>query len=315
MARNEQITSSLVIQQPDSGASPALPNGSVNDANINAGVQLVKISGVTTGSIPFVGSGTTHPMTEDNPHLFYDSTNIRVGIGTNSPSHPLHVVDQLSEQYVAGFYHYTADANGSQIKLFKARGTSGSPTATQSGDLLGGFEFRGFGTAVTAGGFINATAGSTWSGSNSETYITIAGTQSGSTSVQEIMRLARVSTQASVAIGTTNTVGAALQVAGGNVAVSGNNAFINYGVGAPGASNTEYMFMQHGGAAGAELAVQSSGTGVLRNLLFLMQASTVMTLDTTGQLGIGVTPTAKLDVNGIGILRSQVLMNTPTTDG
>lgn len=316
MARNEQITSSLVIQQPDSGVTPSLPNGSVSDANVLAGVQLIKISGVTTGSIPFVGSGSTHPMAEDNSHLFYDSVNIRVGIGTNSPSHSLHVVDLVSEQYVAGFYHYTSDVNGSQLKLFKGRGTPGSPSAVQSGDTLGGMDFRGYSTSDVPGAAITAIAGSLWSVSNNETYITFGVTQPASTSVTEVMRIARTAGSPAISIGTTSTVGAALQVTGGNVAVFGNNAFINFGVGQPGGSNLEYVFMQHGGSGGqAQIAVQSAGTGVLRNLLFQMQASTVMTLDTTGQLGIGVTPTAKLDVNGIGIVRNQLLVNTPTADG
>jgi hypothetical protein len=63
---NEQITSGLVIKQPDSGQQQPLPNGSVQDANILAGVQISKLKGVASGSIPYVDDHNP-PGSAENP--------------------------------------------------------------------------------------------------------------------------------------------------------------------------------------------------------------------------------------------------------
>ena len=47
------------------------------------------LSGLTQGSIPFVGAGGL--ISQDNANLFWDSTNNRVGFGTTNPLTPLHV--------------------------------------------------------------------------------------------------------------------------------------------------------------------------------------------------------------------------------
>src|SRR5687768_7524135 len=45
--------------------------------------------GFTGGSLVF--SGASSLLSEDNANLFWDNTNNRLGIGTNTPSHSLHV--------------------------------------------------------------------------------------------------------------------------------------------------------------------------------------------------------------------------------
>ena len=55
MAKDQQVRSGLVIQQPQSSNNPALPASSVVNSNI-VSVQVSKAYGVTAGSIPFVGS-------------------------------------------------------------------------------------------------------------------------------------------------------------------------------------------------------------------------------------------------------------------
>lgn len=117
-------------------------------------------------------------------------------------------------------------------------------------------------------------------GTNSIDSTTITGT----TGSGSVVFSASPQFSGNVGIGTAGASGVPLYVTGGNIAISGNNAFINYGVGTPTASNIEYMFMQHSGASGAQIAVQKSGTGSLRPLNFLMGGSTVASLDTSGNL-------------------------------
>ena len=47
------------------------------------------VAGATEGSVLFVGASLA--LAEDNPVFFWDNTNNRLGIGTNSPSFPLQV--------------------------------------------------------------------------------------------------------------------------------------------------------------------------------------------------------------------------------
>jgi|GEM_PF-6909322 len=63
-------------------------------------------------------------------------TSTGVGIGTATPSGPLHVVSG-SSGLIAEFDCHVDTANQGAIYLRKSRGSVASPTATQSGDLLG----------------------------------------------------------------------------------------------------------------------------------------------------------------------------------
>jgi hypothetical protein len=64
--------------------------GVVAGASIDGGANTLtnmpfgEVSGMTTGSVPFAGA--TGKLTQDNANLFYDDTNNRLGIGTNTPT-------------------------------------------------------------------------------------------------------------------------------------------------------------------------------------------------------------------------------------
>jgi len=47
-------------------------------------------SSLTTGSVPFIGMGGL--LSQNNANLFWDAANARLGIGTNTPGSPLHVI-------------------------------------------------------------------------------------------------------------------------------------------------------------------------------------------------------------------------------
>ena len=50
----------------------------------------VTLSGLTQGSVLFAGAGGV--ISQDNDKIFWDATNFRLGIGTASPTSPLHVI-------------------------------------------------------------------------------------------------------------------------------------------------------------------------------------------------------------------------------
>jgi hypothetical protein len=91
-----------------------------------------------TGSIPFF-NGTN--LTENNPNLFWDNTNSRLGIGTASPSAVLHILDQNNAGW--RFEEYS-NGDGTNYRNYRARGTIAAPTAVLSGDRLASFLGAGY---------------------------------------------------------------------------------------------------------------------------------------------------------------------------
>jgi len=70
------------------------------DSSITASIEPVPlasgdaISGATAGSLFFAGTGGT--LQQRNAGIFFDSTNIRLGIGTASPSYNIHVLENAN---------------------------------------------------------------------------------------------------------------------------------------------------------------------------------------------------------------------------
>jgi hypothetical protein len=69
----------------------------------------ITLSGFTQGSVLFAGSGGT--VSEDNSNLFWDDTNIRLGIGDNTPSTTLDVVGNFQLQDSSNNIIVFADQN------------------------------------------------------------------------------------------------------------------------------------------------------------------------------------------------------------
>jgi hypothetical protein len=120
-------------------------------------------SNFTTGSIVFQGTGTA--LTQDNTHLFWDDVNYRLGIGTNLPDSSLTISGNATTlpAAIAGSYNtihtgsldgvpntvlYDAFGGVPQQVLRRADGTNASPSAVQSGDILGQYVFYGYGATA-----------------------------------------------------------------------------------------------------------------------------------------------------------------------
>jgi len=115
---------------------------------------LAQVSGstaLTSGSIPF--AGTTGYLSQDNSNLFWDGTNHRLGIGTNSPSVPLNVI-------------FTENSNNTPQIVFTNAGTGNSSilvvNSTGGGNPSIGFNVSGvakaainWGTSTNSMGFLN----------------------------------------------------------------------------------------------------------------------------------------------------------------
>lgn len=121
-----------------SGTSGTTQYSSISDVQTALGVTPVSL---TAGYIAYgTGSGIT-----GESGFFYDTTNNRLGLGTDTPTTKLHVIDTISTSprgILSSQYSDTTD--GARIGFAKARGTTGSPTVVVTGDTIGRLMFRGY---------------------------------------------------------------------------------------------------------------------------------------------------------------------------
>lgn len=151
----------------------------------------VTISTMTAGSVVF--AGTAGLLSQDNSNLFWDGTNNHLSIGhTDSPDvaldgRGLSIVKANAE---ASNFSFGTAGLVSGFRGVSARGTVGTPTATQTDDGT----FVGFqghtGSAYTAGkALITLRAGEIFSATNQGSYITFDTTPLASTTRAERFRI------------------------------------------------------------------------------------------------------------------------------
>lgn len=148
----------------------------------------------TPGSVPFSGSAGT--LTEDNTNFYWTAISgsvggLRVGPAvTNAPANHFLV---SGSAYAKGYLL----ASGATVADFSAwgvgrsRGTSASPAAVETGDLLGRVDFYGYtGAQWAACGRIEAYATENWSASNRGEYLSIRTTATSASTSRETIRAA-----------------------------------------------------------------------------------------------------------------------------
>jgi hypothetical protein len=80
---------------------------------------------LTPGSIPYIGTGGA--LSQNNANLFWDATNLRQGIGTNTPAAPLHV--STSNGTALYLQTLTGGGTGTANILFKTYTGAANPSA------------------------------------------------------------------------------------------------------------------------------------------------------------------------------------------
>ncbi|MCK9370612.1 hypothetical protein M0R04_11940 [Candidatus Dojkabacteria bacterium] len=135
----------------------------LNVANLGAGIMF-GAGGGTTGDAGMAWNGTDFVI---NPQLVSDG-NVKL------------ISQSTTNEYLFSLYNAAANTTGNRIKFFHSRGTLASPTATQSGDTLGGFCFYGYTNAEKEGAGIYALAKSTWTASSAESYLSFWNTANSS---------------------------------------------------------------------------------------------------------------------------------------
>lgn len=83
---------------------------------------LVTLSALTAGSVLFVGS--SKQIAQDNTNFFWDDTNNRLGVGTNAPQVPLHVVGSSTSH--RGFGNAVQVWEGSSATIIFETSTTGT---------------------------------------------------------------------------------------------------------------------------------------------------------------------------------------------
>ena len=163
----------------------------------------------TAGSAIFAGASGVY--TQNNAKYFWDNTNNRLGINTNTPQTQLTVVSNTqtttpSGALPAGTDVYIVGANNANTRITQdgygtgaygvytgrsARGTAASPTASQSGDILSQFTGRGYGAtgfATASTGRFDVVAAENWTDTAQGTYASVFTTVTGSNSSTEAFR-------------------------------------------------------------------------------------------------------------------------------
>lgn len=152
------------------------------------------ITGSASGDagIRFTDTGRLLFGTSTVIRLLIDSAGF-VGIGTTTPPGPLSVLDNGVNNNPLTLTRYggvTTNPN-TGISILAARGTLASPTAVQTDDTLLRIVAQGYGTSFTgnAAAAIRLKAGSAFSGTSHETYITLETVPSGSLTLAERFRV------------------------------------------------------------------------------------------------------------------------------
>ena len=262
----------------------------------------------TNGQVTF-WTGTATQSSSSN--LFWDNSNSRLGIGTNSPGRGLHIVGTGTLSNDFQIETNSASSNAT-IRFARSEGTFAAPTSVLASDLLGQINFAGHnGTAYNSGAQINAGAETTFStGVNG--YLSFHTAASGSSSEKM-----RIRSTGSVNIGATyssvpklhvyNYTGSAgmneaLRVTGGGSS-TGDGPIINFQ--SAQAGSTPGSFPEWIGAA---VGSPYSGTSYGGDLTFYTNDGSVtsgpisglerMRIRYNGYVGIGTsTPTYTLDLN------------------
>lgn len=204
-AKDKAGTSALYLKD-DAGsereigpASAVTGTGTANRlAYWSSSSVLAANAALTQGHVLFADANGL-PLGESN--LFWDAANDRLGIGTASPVLGL---DISGTTVNAGAVLFRAGgATGSTVLGRQSRGTVGSPTASQSGDVIFNFSSQAHdGSAFGTGALLSFVCSETWTGTAHGSHITLETTPTGSTTRAERWRITSAGVLRALAGGT-----------------------------------------------------------------------------------------------------------------
>lgn len=228
--------------QPTGISFQVTPVSSVNKAEQvrldSTGVLNVGVTTQTASTTPATGSlvvgggvGVTGAINQGGSQALHNVNANAVTIGSLPASSTgtllrLDNADTVSSVALLNSYNTAAGGN-STVWLRAARGTGASPSATQTGDVLGSLVGQGYGTSFNSTG--NGTAGivfvseGVFNGTSQPTAISFQVTASGSIAVSEQMRLtsAGVLSIASGVASSSTSTGALVLTGSGGLGVGG----------------------------------------------------------------------------------------------
>ena len=136
---------------------------------------------LTPGSVVFANPAGKN-MGQDNANFFWDDTNNRLGLGTNTPASLLHLAGSMLRFDNFGSYP--------TLSFNRANGTKASPSAVLSSDELSRIDFGGYnGSSYVTGARLAASSRENWTGSANGTDLVFLTTGSTTAIPTEKMRL------------------------------------------------------------------------------------------------------------------------------
>ena len=114
-------------------------------------------------------------------NLFFNTGSQNLGVGTSTPLESIHVI----KDSIRGSFFRMDSYNGAPgLQTYRVNGTVGSPTATESGNFIGLWGMRGYGTSLInySSAYIGGRATQTWTTTANGTDLVFGTTQNGSNS-------------------------------------------------------------------------------------------------------------------------------------
>ena len=257
-----------------------------NPGMVNNTTQSFSGNKTFTGTIA-ISASNVDALTVNSTSFVVDSVNNVLGIGIQ-PSTSV-MIDGINTTGSSKLVQMTGYGTGSTTGYRGrfARGTSGTPTAVQSGDILNALSGRGYGTsqfAAASTGVINVVAGETFTNASNQTYLQFEVTPTGSVTAAEHMRMAATG----VTLGPQSSSTDMHQI---NGALSGTTRTITASTFTVDTTTTDYFIYTDSTSNAITITLPTATNG---RLLFIQ--------DKTGQAStnhITVTPPGAVTINGV----------------
>lgn len=256
------------------------------------------LSGFSTGSVLFAGTGGA--ISQNNSNFFWDNTNGRLGIGTNAPTHNLHIYSPLNSSA------FRVSTNSTTLGGLYIDGTVAETNIAANAEKVSNVWFSRTGQGGGTG-----TAGIISLSDSGIKFFSNSGLTNGSSFTPS--EAARITLGGSLLLGTTSNSGERLQVSGssrfiGNMIVSGSGSAI---LNVYNNVNSSSLF-QVGGSQNTNVSVNTQAA----NRFQLLTISRIGDPTTAAiSLGVGTGPTSTsgvISVNNDSLILGYNIGNTFT---